>query len=582
MITPYELWTKKKPNLKYLKVWGCRAFVRLPDPKMKNLGERGIEYIFVGYAKYSKVFRFFVIEPNESVSINSIIELKDANFDENRFSSIHRPSLSIPKGTKYIGGLVVPKEVTTEVVQQPEPELRKSKRNRTPKDFRLEFQLYLIEGTMDELDVKTAFLNDELYEVYMNQPQGFIMPGNKNKVCKLINEFDESGKGVIICQYVDEILIFGTDQVHVELTKEFLSPRFSMKDMEEADVILVSTPIDTSEKLMPNNAIHVTDNSPTVPERTTVETILNMSPESKAYFESQKESIHLILTTKKKPNLKYLKVWGCRAVVRLLDPKMKTLGERGIEYIFVGYAKHSKVFSEFDESGKGVIICQYVDEILIFGTDQVQVELTKEFLSPRFSMKDMEEADVILVSTPIDTSEKLMPNNGPYTYSTIIIPAVHVTDNSPTVPERTTVETILNMSPESKAHFESEKGSDSFDIDCSDSEDEEYAMAAKEFKKFFKRRGRFVRQPQGDRKTFQRSKNDGYDKSERKCIRCGDLNHLTGKCSKPQKNNDQRAFIRGAWSDDREDEMENTKDETCLVAQAPDEICLGINLEPDE
>ncbi|GJW22052.1 hypothetical protein Tco_0032674 [Tanacetum coccineum] len=35
-------------------------------------------------------------------------------------------------------------------------------------------------------------------------------------------------------------------------------------------------------------------------------------------------------------------------------------------------------------------------------------------------------------------------------------------------------------------------------------------------------------------------------------------------------------------SDNGEDEMEKTKDETCLVAQAPDEICLGINLEPDE
>ncbi|GJR55972.1 retrovirus-related pol polyprotein from transposon TNT 1-94 [Tanacetum coccineum] len=37
-----------------------------------------------------------------------------------------------------------------------------------------------------------------------------------------------------------------------------------------------------------------------------------------------------------------------------------------------------------------------------------------------------------------------------------------------------------------------------------------------------------------------------------------------------------------AWSDNGEDEVEMTKDETCLVAQAPDEICLGINLEPDE
>nr|GEX68000.1 retrovirus-related Pol polyprotein from transposon TNT 1-94 [Tanacetum cinerariifolium] len=31
-----------------------------------------------------------------------------------------------------------------------------------------------------------------------------------------------------------------------------------------------------------------------------------------------------------------------------------------------------------------------------------------------------------------------------------------------------------------------------------------------------------------------------------------------------------------------EDEVEKTKEETCLVAQAPDEICLGINLKPDE
>ncbi|GKB00034.1 hypothetical protein Tco_0828027 [Tanacetum coccineum] len=35
----------------------------------------------------------------------------------------------------------------------------------------------------------------------------------------------------------------------------------------------------------------------------------------------------------------------------------------------------------------------------------------------------------------------------------------------------------------------------------SDSEDEEYAMAVRDFKKFFKRRGRFVRQPHDERKS---------------------------------------------------------------------------------
>nr|GEW38520.1 hypothetical protein [Tanacetum cinerariifolium] len=40
------------------------------------------------------------------------------------------------------------------------------------------------------------------------------------------------------------------------------------------------------------------------------------------------------------------------------------------------------------------------------------VDLTKEVLSSRFSIKDMREEDVILVSTPLDTCEKMMPNKG--------------------------------------------------------------------------------------------------------------------------------------------------------------------------
>ncbi|GJY56964.1 putative ribonuclease H-like domain-containing protein [Tanacetum coccineum] len=126
----------------------------------KNLvssSERGIECIFVRYAEHSKAFRFYVIEPNDSVLINSIIESRDAIFDENRFSSVPRLSLRIPNGTEDIGGSVVPKEVTEEVVQQPKLELRRSKRNKTQKNFRPESQLYLIEGTRDEVSDQHSY-----------------------------------------------------------------------------------------------------------------------------------------------------------------------------------------------------------------------------------------------------------------------------------------------------------------------------------------------------------------------------------------------------------------------------------------
>nr|GEW19431.1 zinc finger, CCHC-type [Tanacetum cinerariifolium] len=70
-------------------------------------GERSIECIFVRYAEHSKAFRFYVIKPYDLVSINSIIE-SNAIFDENRFSSVPRPSLRIPNRTEDIDGSVVP------------------------------------------------------------------------------------------------------------------------------------------------------------------------------------------------------------------------------------------------------------------------------------------------------------------------------------------------------------------------------------------------------------------------------------------------------------------------------------------
>ncbi|GJS45522.1 hypothetical protein Tco_0595643 [Tanacetum coccineum] len=63
------------------------------------------------------------------------------------------------------------------------------------------------------------------------------------------------------------------------------------------------------------------------------------------------------------------------------------------------------------------------------------------------------------------------------------------------------------------------------------SDDEEYAMAIRNFKKFFRRKGRFVRQPREEKKSF-RQRDDKKSKSNRKCFRCGDPNHLIGQLCK--------------------------------------------------
>ncbi|KAL0431041.1 UNVERIFIED_CONTAM: hypothetical protein Sradi_0730100 [Sesamum radiatum] len=176
-VTPYEVWYKKKFNLNYLRIWGCRVVVRLPESKKKSLGERGIDCIFIGYAEHSKAYRFYVIAPNDFISVNTVIESMNTIFDETRFSSIPRPKKMIPT-------------------------------------MKSQDDAFWKEAINDEMDSimgnKTWVLVDlppGYEEVYMKQPEGFIMPSNEHKQ-------------------------------QVDLTKEFLSSRFSMKDIGEADVTL--------------------------------------------------------------------------------------------------------------------------------------------------------------------------------------------------------------------------------------------------------------------------------------------------------------------------------------------------------
>ncbi|GKC86778.1 zinc finger, CCHC-type containing protein, partial [Tanacetum coccineum] len=290
--------------------------VRLLDPKRKTLGEKGIDCIFIGYAKHSKAYMFYVIEPNDFVSINYIIESRDAIFDENRFSPIPRIKDIIPNSDESL------RDDHSNDVPSKIPEPRKGKRedprtyNEAMQSRDVAFWKDAIDGidyfdtyapvarittirlllalaaihnlVIHQMDVKTIFLNGDLEEeVYMKQPEGFVMPRNEHKVCKLVKsfKFDDSDKGVIICLYVDDMLIFNTDQNQVDETKKVLSSKFSMKDMGEADVILgikikrenkgivitqshyiekilkkfdredclpMSTPTDQVEKLMPN------------------------------------------------------------------------------------------------------------------------------------------------------------------------------------------------------------------------------------------------------------------------------------------------------------------------------------------
>uniref|UniRef100_A0A2N9FVA6 Integrase catalytic domain-containing protein n=1 Tax=Fagus sylvatica TaxID=28930 RepID=A0A2N9FVA6_FAGSY len=127
---------------------------------------------------------------------------------------------------------------------------------------------------LHQMDVKTAFLNEELdEEIFMDQPIGFVVKGQERKVCRLnrsLYELKQSsrqwykrfhqevifngflmieedhcvyvkrseGSFIILSLYVDDILLAGNDKEFIKTIKEWLSSTFEMKDMGEASFVL--------------------------------------------------------------------------------------------------------------------------------------------------------------------------------------------------------------------------------------------------------------------------------------------------------------------------------------------------------
>ncbi|GKB35810.1 zf-CCHC domain-containing protein [Tanacetum coccineum] len=109
---------------------------------------------------------------------------------------------------------------------------------------------------------------------------------------------------------------------------------------------------------------------------------------------------------------------------------------------------------------------------------------------------------------------------------------------------------------------------------------QKYAMAVRNFKKFFRRNGKFFRQPREEKKSF-RQRDEKKGKSDQKCFRCGDPNHLIGDCLKTPRNKDQKAFTKGSWSDSKNDAEDKITDETCLMAQSLNEVTLNSSYYSD-
>ncbi|CAH2099085.1 unnamed protein product [Euphydryas editha] len=74
--TPEEIWSKKKPNISHLRIFGCEAMIHLPREKRKKWDSKSQKAIFIGYCDNTKGYRFII-----PVS-KTVIKSRDAVFLE--------------------------------------------------------------------------------------------------------------------------------------------------------------------------------------------------------------------------------------------------------------------------------------------------------------------------------------------------------------------------------------------------------------------------------------------------------------------------------------------------------------------
>jgi Pyruvate/2-oxoacid:ferredoxin oxidoreductase delta subunit len=67
--TPQETWTSRKPNVSHLKVFGCKAFVHIPNEKISKLESKSMPCVFLRYCEGTKAYRFMWVKTKRIITL---------------------------------------------------------------------------------------------------------------------------------------------------------------------------------------------------------------------------------------------------------------------------------------------------------------------------------------------------------------------------------------------------------------------------------------------------------------------------------------------------------------------------------
>ncbi|KAJ9561441.1 hypothetical protein OSB04_006601 [Centaurea solstitialis] len=384
--TPYELWKGKKPNISFLKIWGCEVYVKRPTSE--KLKPKSDKCFFVGYPKTTVGYYFY--NPEE----NKVFLARNGKFLEEKF-------LSLENTRKDVDLQIVDEESTTPVVEpeiqhnnvepQSEPiekvqtqDLRRSSRVRQEPDRYLGF---LVSQDSGDLNEPTSYgeavsgseseqwqeaMKAEMQSMYDNQvweltdlPQHCKAIGRK-WVFKKKTDMDGN-----VHTFKARLVAKGFTQTHGIDYDETFSPVAMLKSIRILMAISAYF----------NYEIWQMDVKTAFLNGKLTEDVYMEQPEG---FEDPKNPNKVCKLLKSIYGLKQAsRSWNLH-----FDERIKEFGFAKSEFEPCVYTKFSGSIVTF--------LVLYVDDILLIGNDVPTLQSVKEWLSKCFQMKDLGEAAYIL------------------------------------------------------------------------------------------------------------------------------------------------------------------------------------------
>ncbi|KAJ9557645.1 hypothetical protein OSB04_012259 [Centaurea solstitialis] len=381
--SPYELWKGRKPEIDYMKVWGCVAYYRTPDPKRSKLGDRAMKSIFVGYAMNSVAYRFL---DNES---GVIVESRDADFFEDKFLkdsettnpiSIPSTSRDVPEPSRYI------------------EEPRRSTRTRKEKSLGDDFVSYLVEGSQKKVTREVIFTID-----FEDDPKTFS---------EAMSSRDAHLWKEAINDEMDSILGNGTWELdNLPKGKIPIGSKWIFKKKYHPDGSISAYKARLVAKgYRQREGIDYFDTYAPVARISSIRTLIAISALKGLYIHQMdvktaflngylNEEIYLeqpegfVVPGQENKVCRLIKsLYGLKQAPKQWHERFDTtVTNFGFRHNGADRCIYSKCTSDYT-----VVICLYVDDMLIISTDLEGISETKKYLSSNFKMKDLGEVDTIL------------------------------------------------------------------------------------------------------------------------------------------------------------------------------------------